>query len=295
MILLLVACSTPEESPAQSTGRILGDGASICLWKGTSLDCRFLSEDTTNYGQNEAPAGDYADVSVGNFSMCAVDRGGALSCWGGDGLTIPVAPAPPGSWVDTDVEDDGACAIAADHSVTCWGNATEQLTTPPSVTNAASVSRLGLNSCLLDTAGKVTCWGQMANGVEGYVLPPDGKWTSLVGQGYNGCVLDSDGYASCFGLESTDVPGATPTSTQFDRLTLGWRHACGITRAGPTVCWGSDTRGQTVPPAREFVDLASGSYFSCGMEGDGTITCWGCGGEGECDWEHPLDLPRFGQ
>ncbi|MBA3503070.1 MAG: hypothetical protein H0T65_22095 [Deltaproteobacteria bacterium] len=65
------------------------------------------------------------------------------------------------------------------------------------------------------------------------------------------------------------------TSSYEIQVTAGAFHSCATKSDGYVVCWGSNTYGQSTPPANVFRSIAAGWYYTCGLRVDGTIACWG--------------------
>src|SRR5207245_9852477 len=70
--------------------------------------------------------------------------------------------------------------------------------------------------------------------------------------------------------------GRAPASA-FTEASAGRYHACALASDGSVVCWGSNTYGESTPPAGTFVDVsaAGDAGRSCGVRVDGTAACWG--------------------
>ena len=122
--------------------------------------------------------------------------------------------------------------------------------------DVASIARA---ACVIQTTGRVQCWGandygQVGNGSEEDALNP----TAV--QGLDGVV----------GLDS------------------GCVHRCAVRAGGSLWCWGSNLMGklgdgttvdrnlpQRVPGLSGVVSVALGCGHSCALIDDGTVWCWG--------------------
>lgn len=63
-----------------------------------------------------------------------------------------------------------------------------------------------------------------------------------------GLARQTDKMAMCWGMRSGVT--AVPTSVQFDELTLGWNHGCGIRfEDGRVQCWGDRASNRLAVPA----------------------------------------------
>lgn len=59
------------------------------------------------------------------------------------------------------------------------------------------------------------------------------------------------------------------------QVSLGNRHACGVTVDHAVTCWGSSAYGAATPPMGAFAMVAAGVDMTCGLRLDGSVTCWG--------------------
>jgi len=114
------------------------------------------------------------------------------------------------------------------------------------------------------------------------------------------CALNSSGSAACWGsndrgqigdqtLTQRNVPTAVYGGLTFTKLSLGTAdHTCGLTAAGATYCWGSNSFGElgdstytdrTLPVGVQgglvFTQLAVSRTSSCGLTAAGAMYCWG--------------------
>ncbi len=122
-----------------------------------------------------------------------------------------------------------------------------------------------VNSCALDVAGTVYCWGSNRFGA--------------LGQG-----------------QSTPAAQTAPAAVQglspgVSSVAAGGNHSCAIDAAGGVKCWGNNSHGQLGSGSAtdsstpvQVVGLASGTralflstYYSCALLDSGTVTCWGGG------------------
>lgn len=58
-------------------------------------------------------------------------------------------------------------------------------------------------------------------------------------------------------------------------LSPGFRHTCGLDRAGNVSCWGFDAFGQLDAPPGPFVSVSSGAHMNCALDAAGAASCWG--------------------
>jgi alpha-tubulin suppressor-like RCC1 family protein len=82
----------------------------------------------------------------------------------------------------------------------------------------------------------------------------------------------------------------------FTRLTLGYRHTCGLTAAHNVFCWGDNEFGELgrgtsglganptpalVTGSHTFTDVQAGAQHTCGLTTAGEAWCWGANSFGE--------------
>jgi alpha-tubulin suppressor-like RCC1 family protein len=223
-------------------------------------------------------------MGAGLDQTCAVQKGGALECWGGNevgevGTGTSASSVPPtvvgSGFVDVAGGFDYTCGARADGTVACWGYGDHgQLgnmaysafdepvpTAVQGVAGAVSVSASEYVTCALTEGGGVLCWG--------------------IGPLGDGTTNDSATPVAVQGL-----PG--PVS----RVAVGGMHACALLQDGTVMCWGYGGYGelglgtgvdlvplpQAVPLAPSAVDISSGEYHTCALLADGGgVQCWGMG------------------
>jgi alpha-tubulin suppressor-like RCC1 family protein len=220
-------------------------------------------------------------VSTGVYHSCSVRSGGVVDCWGynqygelGDGTTITrSAPTRVSGSTTFNSVTAGAyhsCALTAAGAAYCWGlNGNGQLgdgtttnhSVPAAVSGGLTFSSLAAGdffTCGRTTAGAIYCWG--GNGA---------------GQLGNNSTTQS----------TTPVREATNLST-WASVSVGARHACGLTTGNLVYCWGLNDHGQlatgdTVHRASPYyvgsgyVAIAAGGYHSCALLSGGAAYCWG--------------------
>ena len=198
-----------------------------------------------------------AQVSAGDESVCAVDTGGLVYCWGdnGDGelgnnstaqSNVPVAvttsgtPMADSTIVQVSARDYSVCAVDSAGLVYCWGyNSAGQLgnnsrvntSVPVAVTTAGTpmagrtivqVSVGAYSSvCAVDSAGLVYCWANNGNGE----------------LGNNSTALSNVPVA----VTTSGTPMAGQTIAQ---VSAGRAFACAVDSSGTAYCWGGNSTGQ---------------------------------------------------
>lgn len=189
------------------------------------------------------------------------------------------------------------CGITNGGEAWCWGrNNIGQLGNEDTADQAAAV-RLG-------TSGSSTLWSD---------------WTQIVGSSQaTFCGIRSNGEAYCWGANNNgkigngnstnqDKPtrvGTGGTSTlwsDWESISLGENHTCGIRTNGEAYCWGNGGNGQLgngtttasqTTPVRvgtggtstlwsDWASIAASGQHSCGIRDNGTAWCWGNGNDGQ--------------
>jgi alpha-tubulin suppressor-like RCC1 family protein len=227
-------------------------------------------------------------ISGNSQSVCA-RTAEAVYCWGSmttgwvggqsDISPIPVQVPGLGATTSLSVESNTACASVADGSVSCWGAAdgvvipvmpNDHHSTPtpqlvlPAGSGVESVHLIGSAACVIETGGRLMCWGDNSEGELG-----DGSTTS------------STTPQQVIGLESGVA--------SFDRQ-------CALTVDGSVKCWGDNTLGtlgdgsgtgfasfSTSPVQVSGLDhgvsaitgTPPGGAVNCALVADGQLECWG--------------------
>jgi alpha-tubulin suppressor-like RCC1 family protein len=247
----------------------------------------------------------FIEVSAGEDYTCAITSEGVLYCWGED---------TGGKLGDGGTETDQAEPVAVD------------TTTITGETYFRSISAGWTHTCGITATGKVYCWGSDADGALGdgggaanALSPSPLDTTGISGEksfikvqnGYGfSCGITSDRVTYCWGFNQSGQLGngtttpayspvaldnsTLPSNAVLKDLVLGDSHACAMTDAGLTYCWGNDTDGQlgdggtsadksspsavdtsNVSLPERFVDLSAGQNTFCGLTNRGKLYCWG--------------------
>lgn len=246
-----------------------------------------------------------ASVVAGYYFTCGLTSAGHAYCWGqnaygqlGVGTALPLSEDRPaavapvlvtGGLAFTSLSVGGwhACGLTADGSVYCWGLSLQGQSGPadasgmqrcefsarydtpcaptpvrmPSLPPVRAVYAGGLLTCALTFEGRPHCWG--------------GDRYGQIGDG---------GGVTEHSLPPTPVAGGR----SFTTLTVGWRHACGLTTDGRAYCWGYNFHGQLGDGTTEnrdepvavagdirFVQLSALGFHTCGVTSAGDAHCWG--------------------
>lgn len=242
-------------------------------------------------------ASDWAAVSAGGASTCAVRTSGGLFCWGlnnkgqlGNGTrTLSPRPVQVGTartWRSVDAGWFTTCALRANQTLWCWGD------------NKHGQVGIGTHTRRWRPAQ----------------LPGTG-WTSVSVMGWHACATKSDGSLWCWGRntfgqlgDGTTSDRTTPTrvGTRSDwaSVSTSWSHTCAVDLAGAAWCWGRDDERQLgdgtrapssvpvkvpgLPPVRQ---VAAGEGFTCALEPAGARWCWGSDDYGALGDEVRQDAP----
>lgn len=263
-------------------------------------------------------------ITTDGVSMCWGNNvGGQLGI--GSVETKPQPTAVVGGQVFTSLTTSTAahtCGLTAAGAAWCWGenefgrlgDGTQTLRNAPVAVSGGivftSISAGGGHTCGLTAAGTAYCWGlnsrgQVGDGTTANKLVPVPVSTSLkfrqIAAGVaHTCALTEQNIPYCWGDNVAGALGdGTTTSSQntpvpvaggndFTMITVGERHACGLTGEGIVLCWGFNqfgalgdgtfiTRTTPVPLSVPilFKKIAAGGYHTCGISVSNVTFCWG--------------------
>ena len=170
-------------------------------------------------------------------------------------------------------QGDFACALTADGTVGCWGpgaNAADTIGTAstwagPLVVPAGlgagtkALALFGGAGCAIGQTGAWWCWNPNINENTSAddcfackawpteVPGSSGEWTT-VAAGFGICAAKKFGGVKCLAANDVLLNGNPSQAnapvdvhnlaTKFKKLTVGYRHACGVGFVGKVVCWG---------------------------------------------------------
>jgi alpha-tubulin suppressor-like RCC1 family protein len=252
-------------------------------------------------------------ISAGGDFTCAVVTGGAVQCWGGNGMN----------------------QLGRTVTTMCNGTPCDDTPAPASgVAGAVQIAAGGVYACARTAAGAVTCWGDNTYGQlgAGNVMPATGAVTvkgigpavdlstSLVGSitcaagktavwcwgrndyGGTGHMPNTAGDVMAMGKPVTQMPAAVPGLTGAAEVRAGDYGACSGTASGTFDCWGyngigtlgtKDTTNDVVPsPVIALQGVAGiGSLdlradHTCVIDDNGQAWCWGVSGLGALGTEN---------
>ncbi|MGH8185827.1 MAG: RCC1 domain-containing protein, partial [Steroidobacteraceae bacterium] len=195
-----------------------------------------------------------SSISAGAEHTCAIDTGGAAWCWG---------------------QNLGARA-GIDINICGGGTTTQCEFSRPNLTMASraplnlrftAISAGRINTCAIDTAATVQCWGNLFRG-QPLVGRPDepaavtsiGAAVSVSAGGQSVCAVTGTGELFCWGNhENGELGNGTPAAPGAGSVTpvrvagaqdyalvaVGDTHACARTLSGAARCWGGNANGET--------------------------------------------------
>ena len=108
-----------------------------------------------------------------------------------------------------------------------------------------AVSAGGANTCAINSAGLLVCWGDSSYGL---TTPPGGQFAEVACGSQNICAIAIDGTATCWGTTGPNSANGSPAGL-FADVAVGNGFACGTSQShGALGCWGVDNYGQSSPP-----------------------------------------------
>jgi hypothetical protein len=236
-------------------------------------------------------------IAGDDWFFCALDRGGAVRCWGPD-----LKAAPTGLADVTALST--ACALHRDGHVSHWPS---QGARPITMTGLGDVAALGGGGgppCVVARSGAALCWA------DDRIRPPwvGDRPSPMPGLTHVDEIETSFASASCarrggdvvcWGDEGPKRAVAVPSIHDAERIAVGEYHACALRRGGRVSCWGHDATDQLGVPSSTLKDARSsrpidvagladvvelevgggepstGAGSTCVLERDGLLLCWG--------------------
>jgi alpha-tubulin suppressor-like RCC1 family protein len=267
-------------------------------------------------GEWVVPAGNFAALaSDSEYTVCGIRDDSVVHCFNEPAGGSPVGTPPPPT------EGAAAVAIGGRHIYTLDesgkigvlkplpGNGAPP---PPEEERFSAITAgIGFTCGLRRAEGSILCWGWPGTGPEcgvktesamvGQLEAPPGTFVDLSTGGFwTSCAVRTSGELACWGMgkppetpnqyacDPTDYLQAVPPSGKFNRVAVGWSHACAVAQDGHIECWGAGTGDtcmsgtiecrQSRPPAGTFDQVAASSVHTCAMTADRKITCWGYAG-----------------
>lgn len=233
-----------------------------------------------------------ASIGAGMNHSCALTKGGAVKCWGDNsrGQLGNGGGAPQLKPVYVSGLKNGVKALSVGYS----------------------------HNCVITDQGELKCWGnntygQLASGVNEDSLTPspvEGLSAKAVyaAAGMSGtCAILDDASTKCWGYNMSSQLGDGTANTSripvqvkeksndFSSIVWGWKHVCGLTKAGGVRCWGNNDNSQLgdtdiydrnapydVPGFDKGNKAAAcGKGQTCVLMESGEIQCWGLNSFGQ--------------
>ena len=207
---------------------LVASGAIACARNATSVTC--WGADSATIGT--PPSGAFTQVAAGFTHGCALDKKGAVTCWGTGDWAAPkggfAKPTSISGATHLATGDRHACVVTKDKKVQCWGmNDAGQLGTKP------------------DTDRHVTP----------VTVPGVGTAVKLFAGESAMCALLADGSARCWGSNgegelglgkksSDERPSRVASVPDIAGLCLATSHGCALTKGKSILCWGQNEAGQ---------------------------------------------------
>jgi alpha-tubulin suppressor-like RCC1 family protein len=245
----------------------------------------------------------------------------------GDGVTkksrVPVRVALPGPVTQISAGYSGECALLADGTIWCW-NESAAASKLDSEVRFAKLSS-GYPQCAIAESGDAYCWGggygRLGIGdadtdcqygpsclTTKVPLPVAGnhKWIDISVGTVSACGITTDHRAYCWGemypafmegprgllgagsFIGSKSPVPVVGGMQFNSVSVGTRHACGIAVDKSAYCWGQNGSGQlgvgfpgpnVASPQRVAGKLGfealSAAEVTCGVSVGKNLYCWG--------------------
>lgn len=276
----------------------------------------------------------WLSVSAGGFHSCGLATDGTAWCWGQNNVgelgignnSIPEVHVPAQvdaeQWMAVTTGNAHTCGILASGHLRCWGsNSNGQLgdDLPTSTVNSSfspvavgpddtTWSAVGAgvtDTCAIDAAGRLLCWGANTNGELGNSIPSPSQpspvvvtggartWSAVGLGAISTCAIGTDHNMWCFGVTrlgasgSVLVPTRVPGTTGWKAVATGAQATCAIDDAGALSCWGANATGQLgdntflqrTSPTKiadpTWTQVALGPQGACATNADGSVWCWG--------------------
>jgi hypothetical protein len=230
-------------------------------------------------GQSSGPSGEQtAGVSAATRSVCAIEPGVGVRCWGTTPATRIAEDAPTGSYDAVALGRFAACARSTDGTLECWGDDMLGRISGAPTEPVLAISSADESMCaILAADGALRCWGSTTR----LGTPPaGGGFVSLDSNDGFGCAVDGAGSVACWG-DDTHGQVSNARSAPMSKIAVGAGHVCGIKSADRRlVCWGLNNFDQADPPGGEFRDVFARGTTSCAIRAtDGKTVCWGSTGD----------------
>lgn len=297
---------------------------------------RVGSEEPTAEPPRQVPDLTASALAVGFHYVCVIDGAGFVSCWGRYDRPVYGLEDTPQFSVPTRVANTygaeriiagwmHACAVFEEgQTLRCWGaNFDGAITGTPTghifteaqtiegVSDVAHIAAGDAYTCVVDSAGELTCWGRVESFGTDVDLEEVADLTAAV---QHLCLRRPDGTAACWGQNELGQLGNGTTRSGYDTLRPVFgldrvvqidntaRFSCALREAGDVWCWGQDylqgrlgqgpthdrpvpVRVPDIPPARA---IGVGNDAACSVSETGSVYCWGNNGAGQVSGVPPV-------
>ncbi len=253
------------------------------LSAGGAVHCWGCGSSDLDYGQCEAPQGEFSQITAGGFHACALRADGGVECWGYDGAQQ--CRPPDAEFSQISAGNYHTCGVTTAGDVRCWGYDDQDQASPPAGT-FKRVAAAGSFSCGVRLDDGIECWGcRDQPGAGSPCEPPQTARTRAAVGHMHACALTVEGVAECWGSDDWDQ--LSPPDSAFVDLAAGYYHSCGVRSDGVVLCWGCGESGDEAdddicaPVVTSLDRLAASEDHTCGVAG-GVAVCWGICAFGEC-------------
>jgi alpha-tubulin suppressor-like RCC1 family protein len=216
-----------EVAGVEGVEELVASGAIACARTPAAITC--WGTDPATIGT--PPTGAFKQVAAGFTHGCALDKKGAVTCWGTGDWQAPkgtFAKPPISGATYLATGDRHACVVTKDKKVQCWGmNDAGQLGTKPDTElHKSPVSVPGVSGAVKLVAGESAMCALLADG--------SAKCWGSNGEGELG-----------LGKKSNDErPSKVASIPDIAGMCLATAHGCALTKSQSILCWGANAHGQ---------------------------------------------------
>jgi alpha-tubulin suppressor-like RCC1 family protein len=211
---------------------------------------------------------------VASGAMACARTATSITCWGSDERTI--GTPPKGAFTQIAAGFTHGCALDKTGAVTCWGIgdwAPKGAFAKPAITGATQVASGDRHACVVTKTKKVQCWGQNDLGQLGTKADTEIHKTPVTVPGLTGvdklvageasmCAILADGSARCWGANaegelglgkrsSDERPSKVASLAPVAGMCLAISHGCALTKTPSILCWGANADGQLGDATKE--------------------------------------------
>ena len=270
--------------PSEPPGGTFVQTSNLC---GITIGGEIVCWGTGQYGHanrpEQAPPGQYTQISAGEFHACALRTDGRARCWGrgyGNGPT-----PPPTAFSQVSVGTTHPCGITTDGHLTCWDRryrgpapdvegyrAPDPAELPEGQFARVSVGGVHFDdsvACAVGTDGTLACWDY-----GGPVAAPDGTFRDVsVGRDQT-CGLRTGGAIKCWAWDNNDPVPSPSAQDRFSSVSAAGGYACGVRTDAALACWGTDDRWPAEPPTGAYTQVSVSPGRACAVTTDAGLRCW---------------------